>query len=342
MKIQRKRLITAGGTLLCALGIGYFMQSAAQSPVQTKPETVAIAGLIATKTEADTGPTLNTPRANESSKAPEIKLDDVVLTSAVPAKPELSTKAPEPFISASLGHSSDIPLRESEGETNLVCGHTLSATAIDFAMVQLTLDAPCLINEQFTLHHNGLTISEVTNGQGIAEFTAPALEENAVFIAAFPNGEGSVATVKVPTFNEFDRAVVQWRGTSGIQLHAFEFGADYGGEGHVSATTTLTRNQRLGGEVSRFGSDDLVDALVAEVYTFPTGATALSGDVILSVEVEVTPANCGRDIKAQSIQKKVDGSLQIQDLLLAVPNCNAIGDFLVLKNLLNDLKIAAK
>ena len=60
----------------------------------------------------------------------------------------------------------------------------------------------------------------------------------------------------------------------------------------------------------------------------------------MSVEAEITQANCGRDVEAQSIQKTADGELKTQDLVLAMPDCNTVGDFLVLKNLLNDLKIA--
>ena len=81
---------------------------------------------------------------------------------------------------------------------------------------------------------------------------------------------------------------------------------------------------------------------MAEVYTFPTGVAQQSGNVELTVEAEVTQANCGRDITAQSLEVTGSAPLRVRDLELAMPVCDAVGDFLVLKNMVNDLKIAQK
>ena len=62
----------------------------------------------------------------------------------------------------------------------------------------------------------------------------------------------------------------------------------------------------------------------------------------LSVETEVSQANCGLEIEAQSLEVGTQGTVKTQNLTLAVPECDAIGDFLVLNNLLQDLKVAAK
>lgn len=61
----------------------------------------------------------------------------------------------------------------------------------------------------------------------------------------------------------------------------------------------------------------------------------------LSIEAEVTAGNCGQDISAQAIELRRDGTLRTRELSLAVPDCDGVGDFLVLNNLLDDLKIAA-
>jgi hypothetical protein len=60
----------------------------------------------------------------------------------------------------------------------------------------------------------------------------------------------------------------------------------------------------------------------------------------LSVEAEVSELNCGQEIEAQSLQVGSDGKLKTRNLTLAVPDCDAIGNFLVLNNLLEDLKVA--
>jgi hypothetical protein len=62
----------------------------------------------------------------------------------------------------------------------------------------------------------------------------------------------------------------------------------------------------------------------------------------MSVEAEITATNCGLEIEAQSLELLGDESIKTQNLTLDVPECDAIGGFLVLNNLLADLKIAAK
>ena len=49
----------------------------------------------------------------------------------------------------------------------------------------------------------------------------------------FADGETSTAGATVPDAAEISRAVLQWKGETGLQIHALEFGADYGGLGHV-------------------------------------------------------------------------------------------------------------
>jgi hypothetical protein len=81
---------------------------------------------------------------------------------------------------------------------------------------------------------------------------------------------------------------------------------------------------------------------MAEVYSFPRAASSRNGQVTLSVETEVTAENCGRDVSAQSLELRNGDTLRTRDMVLSVPNCSAIGDFLVLNNLVEDLKIAAR
>lgn len=339
--IQPKRIITAGGTLVCALGIGYFMQSGAQPPARGQQvAAVSMAPTQATKTMTDAAPA-------EMTDAAPAEVNEVTLTSAaapeLPESPVVSELPAEPVVNVAL---KDVPLSEmpeEEAAPSFNCEHALNASPQAAAMVRLTLEAPCMVNERFTLHHNGMMFSMATDMNGTAEFDVPALSQDAVFIVAFGNGEGAVANASVTSLEYYDRAVVQWKGQSGMQVHALEYGAAYGEAGHVWADAARDQTSAAlgeGGFLTRMGDPELDQALLAEVYTFPTGVAKRGGDVVLSVEAEITAANCDRDIEAQSLQKKADGTLKVQDLVLAMPECDSVGDFLVLKNLLNDLKIA--
>jgi len=235
-----------------------------------------------------------------------------------------------------------LPVEEAAPQFS--CDIKMEATTKAAAMVALSIDAPCFTNERFTLLHNGMSVTAVTDKDGKLETTLPALSTNALFIAAFSDGTGASAQVEVSSLAFYDRVVVQWKGDTGLQVHALEYGATYSDAGHVWAEQTPGMEAAARGEggfVSRFGDTNVANAQVAEAYTFPTGTAARAGDVALTVEAEVTAENCDREITAQSMQVSGGKNLKVQDLTLFMPACDAVGDFLVLKNLLNDLKVAA-
>ena len=225
------------------------------------------------------------------------------------------------------------------------CRSSMTATSAPLAMVTLALTDPCRPNMRVTFHHEGLMFQVATDATGTVELTVPALSQNALFIADFAEGLGAMASIEVPDLANYDRAALQWRGEAGMQLHALEFGAAYGEPGHVwsdasgSADTTLAGS---GGLLTQLGDPSLDPALMAEVYTFPSGQTRRDGTVSLSVEAEVTARNCGREITAEALQIGRDGVIDGTDVVLTMPGCDAIGEYLVLKNMLEDLKLAAR
>ena len=212
-------------------------------------------------------------------------------------------------------------------------------------MVRLTVTADCHPDERIAIHHNGMMFTEVTDTGGMVEVMVPALTEMAVFIAEFADGDGAVATTQVTSLPFYDRVVLQWADDVSFEIHAREFGAEYGSDGHVwsgAARDMTAAALGQGGFLTALGDADAFAPRLAQVYTFPTATAAQSGTVDLTVETEITAANCGRMIEAQALELRADGDLRTRDLSLNMPGCEAIGDFLVLNNLMDDLKIAAK
>lgn len=330
--MSKKRLIaTVGGTAACALGIGFFMQQAGNGPghlQNLQPAPVQQAVLEPADTTED----------------PPLDLTDITLTSASPDAPvlELNTAG---FQLTSLD---DLILPEQYNDPDVPkigCDVTATAVLQAQALVELSISAPCFGNERVTVHHNGMMFTEATGPDGNLTVLVPALSETAIFVAEFSNGKGAVAIAAVPSLNEYDRVVVQWSDDSAFQIHAREFGAGYGDVGHVWYGVGLGDQiaaQNDSGFITHLGDSTTLAPRVAEIYTFPTGQSDKSGIVALSVEAEVTADNCGRDISAQSLELRANASLRTRDLVLTMPNCSAVGDFLVLNNLVDDLKIAAR
>ena len=73
------------------------------------------------------------------------------------------------------------------------------------------------------------------------------------------------------------------------------------------------------------------------LYTFPADPNAKA---VVVVEAPVTEASCGREILAETLVGS-GSRVTINDLAAAMPGCDAIGDYLVLKNLVPDLNIAS-
>jgi hypothetical protein len=225
------------------------------------------------------------------------------------------------------------------------CVIMLDAAVGQAAMVLLTLSAPCQPQTRVTLHHQGMMFSLSTDAAGKAEVEVPALDEAAIFIASFPDGGGAVAAADVPALANYDRAVLQWQGDAALQLHAREFGAGYGEAGHVWLASDRAAEHAIagdGGFLTRLGDGSGPAALHAEVYTFPSATIRRGGEVLLTVEAEITHATCDREISAQSIQIRPDTAPAALDLAMTLPGCDAVGDFVVLNTMLENLTLPAR
>ena len=88
------------------------------------------------------------------------------------------------------------------------------------------------------------------------------------------------------------------------------------------------------------GTTDVDAPMLAEIYTFPRDTLNGDGTVRLSIEAEVTEANCGQDTLARTLESDEEGAVAVIELTFTVPGCDAVGDYLVLQNLLQDLRVA--
>jgi hypothetical protein len=323
------------GAVAVALGSGYFMENSAPTvSTNVKPAPVQVAVL---------------PAAPAQEPKPQADLSEIQLTAS--PLPEIPTdifqelNMPSQNVQRVAVTEEEIIVPDQvEVQGGFSCSIEMTADATIAAMVNIEIRSSCLPDTRVTLHHNGLMVSEMTDDQGELFLTMPALSETAVFIADFGQ-DSAIATVQVPSLRFYDRAVVQWQGVASLHLHALEFGAEFGQDGHIWDEQTGDLEKTIHGEsgfLSLIGDPDLAEGMQAQVYTFPSGTTSRVGDISLEIEAEVTAETCGREISAQSMQISEAGVPRVQELQMTMPDCDAVGDFLVLKNVLEDLKVAAK
>lgn len=233
---------------------------------------------------------------------------------------------------------------EARNAYGIPCGAILSAAPVVDGLVNLTLTAPCRTDERFTLGHGGIQFSSATDSLGTFQATVPGLQPQSRFEVAFESGGSVEVTTDVLGVDSLERVALVAGSTSGFQIHALEFGADYGELGHVWAQRPgdiALAAMEGNGYLMRLGDPALPNATIAEVYTFPRVGTDRDGTVRLSVEAEVTSANCNTDVSGKTIEPGPDGVPLSRSMTVAMPDCDAIGEYLVLKNLLRDLRIAS-
>lgn len=337
-KISRLRAITALVAVSAAAASGYFMQDDTAPVLQS----AALAPISAPTVEALPGPTTPAlPSIGEVARAASPPI--LALTSAAPILPEAPES--EVIMLASTGAEMTAPGIVSEDifAQSPMCEAGFTAMAAPGAMVDLTLEAPCHAGQKVDIFHAGMRFTEVLDQAGLMQITLPAMEEDALFNAQFSDGQIKSAEILMLTANDYQRTALFWKGATGFALYALEGGALYGESGHVSAETPYTPvrgTSAEGGFLTKFGQDK--SGYHAWIYSYPTMLTDSGPAPEISIEAKVLPGTCGSEITATILRNLDAGGVKAMPLIMAVPGCDAVGEYLVLKNLPQNLRLATK
>lgn len=296
--------------------------------VATAPKAMELADAV---TRSDTDPILALSEvAPTPSAEPFVEGEEVALTD-----PEMAPVADEIKL-ASAETTTDPGAEPAPAAPN--CEIAFDATAQPGALVLLTLSAPCNAAEEVEFEHAGLKFSEQLGPEGDLYLLVPAMTEPANFTVQFPGMQEKAAEVTLPDFAAFERVAVMWKGATGLQLHALENGASYGEPGHVWAEAPADSEAALsgmGGFISVLGS--IADGYAADVYTYPVAAET---EPQVSIEAQVMENTCGGEISGEILRSNAGRAPTMEHLSMAVPGCDAVGEYLVLNNLPQDLKLA--
>ena len=259
---------------------------------------------------------------------------NVVQLSAAPEKAGLTAAVLAP----SAGHG--VPPTQGNPTPSVVsaCTPTLHLAAVPGAMVAVRLTAPCDAGARVELHHAGLTLTERVAANGQMTARLPMLDQTGTLEIRFADGRTLAATRFVPELAGLRRFAVVWSGAQAFVVHGLENGAEFGKTGDVSPSQPgiIPTGVSVGGWLSVLGDATVENPKLAQIYTYPLDHSA---DVV--VELPVTSANCGRAVNGQAISS-ADGLALATDLTLAMPECSAVGDVLVLNNLAQTTKVAAR
>lgn len=312
---RKKRLINVCAVIGIALGAGHVAQSAQQN--------ATYASILPRMTPVDVVPLSASNDGNFGWTAPS---------------PEDMGLPVLPLVSDRPDVAGPVRLDVPQAVADLDCTPVLHLAPAAGAMIDVGLSSPCHPSARIVLRHAGLAVTYRTNSVGALTARLPALAEQAVVSVLFAGGTTVEAGLVLPEAAQMRRFGVQWLGPLAFGVNAFENGAGYGGAGHVSAADAgrpaAGRQDR--GFLTLLGDETVDQPMLAEVYTYPDG----SRDVPVLVEAAITAKTCGLELLGETLNV-AGGTVAVSDLSVTMPGCDAAGDFLLLKNLVPDMTLAA-
>jgi len=214
----------------------------------------------------------------------------------------------------------------------IACGPVARAEPLAGAKVRIIVNAPCRGEENLAIVHGPFGVPARVSKAGLASVASvviPALAERAEFEIRIGSGDEKYKlSAEVPDFTDFERVALFWEGNAALRIHAIE---------KISGGMEFPAGAS-GGETIRI---DGPAAKKAEIYSFPAKEISGTGVVRLIVAADVNAETCGREIEAVTMQKNADGAIDPVAVVLQMPGCDRIGQTLMLKNILKDLKIAS-
>ena len=327
--MDKRRILTASGVLIVAAATGHIMQYGGATAAR-----IAGSGAQAPSPAAPSAPELS------DASLPVLPRDLNIPALALPEQGAVAVRVAAANTGFVVDMQSDV---QTPTPFELACSVQISSEAKPAAMIAVSFRAPCQANTVIDVTHNGLTFTALTDQNGQFKTEIPALESEAKVSITLDDGQVAETVVSIDDLASFSRAAVVWAGDAQLQVHAFEYGAEFGENGHVWADAAGSTEQAIlakGGFLTQLGSRVPFGTKLAEVYSFPANKVQRAGVVRLVVEAEVTENSCGTQVLGQSIERDSDGQVRTAALSLNMPDCDSAGGYLVLKNLLQDLKIA--
>lgn len=248
-----------------------------------------------------------------------------------------ATVSPLP-VSASMEVSPDAGLGELTGITSVAavvppeagdhCRPAMQLSAVEGAMIHLSLSAPCNRNQRIVVRHSGLSFAVRTQTDGAATVLFPAMKPDATVAVYLADARLVLGKVAVPEITRFSRIAVMWEWPAEVALRVTD--------GDKVLVGTPPRIGSTAPDVFSLGTPDVQSPVMAEVYSVP-GRHLEQAE--LTGELRITPASCGRTLRLDTVRSDA-GVTSVSEQFVPVPLCGTAGDILLLKNLGADLTLS--
>ncbi len=261
---------------------------------------------------------------------PKAAVEDQLQVAALPSDtapevvPDVVETAPAPVTSAAQ------------------CDAEFTVTALPGAELEANLNVPCKPNEMFTVVHETLAFSAMTDAAGTASFIVPAFAADAQVSVLFATGRPISASTSVSGMSRITRVAIVWEAPVDLNLRAREFGAQPGSEGDIWQENQLDYRaaRRTGGGYHTYlGLDPLTSGSKAEVYTLLRGGRTPEGFIEMSLEVASFGEMCGKDMIVSTI-RSAGAQIELErDVQILLGDCGST-ETMTIREAVQDIRVA--
>lgn len=237
-----------------------------------------------------------------------------------------------PLAGVAMADEAILPRSVAVEELARNCAMQLGLLPLPNAMIGISLLAPCHPSARAVIRHDAMAFTGQTSPSGGLITLMPALSVAADVRISFSDGQDVTGRVTIPDLGQVRRFVLQWQDGAQIGLHAFENDAEYNSDGHI--WSQAPRQVGMQGFLKSLGDPTSRLPLQGELYSFGPEPTRLD------LEAEVTADTCGKVLFGEMILSQ-GGQVQVSDLALAMPDCSAIGEILILNNIDQHMTVLA-
>ncbi|MEM9428827.1 MAG: hypothetical protein AAGA32_04940 [Pseudomonadota bacterium] len=220
------------------------------------------------------------------------------------------------------------------------CGIRLSLTSRSGAEIIGTLESPCRPETTFVVSHAGLVFTERTDDGGGATFSVPALQASGEIRVEFGDGGIAEETVPVNGLEGLTRIAILWTADIDFDLHALEFGAREGGQGHIWSGQPGSY-----GDARRSGAGYLVElgpesgpGAKAEVYTLVENSRTPGGLIDLSLRLAAFGNDCEAQPVIRTLRVERGVAERDSDIQFALSGCGSPEEVFI-PNMIQDVRV---
>lgn len=258
---------------------------------------------------------------------------------------DLSPARQPEILQASLPETLPVSPNVSLPSGQSACNIALSGASRSGANVQLQINAACKPLKMATITHAGIVFSVLTDENGAATVTFPAMEDEARISVEFDDQSSATTTVSVRGMDAVIRAGVSWRGNMNLDLNAIEFGAAVGSEGYITPQSPRDyRSSRIkgGGYLVQLGDPALEGGALSEVYSLPVARNQQRGTVELSILIDDAAQLCGQVVAAQTSRTREGLAAIVRNVRFNVPTCGTVAGQITLPGAIDDIRLARR